>query len=1076
MEHTEFPDFLRFNKHGTILTPDERRRVAEARGVCITCGQVTHRVTAFRRKPLENEHVHNGICLICNAEERAVVDWKKATNNAELMTRRRDYDSRRKIKAGDGKNKLIKAAKSLKVVSSAKSSPVRGKRQFSSAPDINEDASQNVDGTTTAAAATSIPKRSMTVDSTSSQNDAWDILREMRSNPQDIQLLTQKCHELGQIQSTSEGSMYEILEVMNRFPSEIELQRSGLLALWSFILVGGNDVKLEAVDADIIDVVLQSLEIDNEEIACLGMGVLSCLAEGLGVRGKLLEEEAVEVVEKMLRNSLEGETYNAELLYWILRCLVSLLAVSKEHEDFVKENTFVDCELLEDLEAIDDIKEVLLRGDTVHNVLLAMQETDDAECQSLQLGMEFLMSLFSSCNYARCNEKDEEIFIEMCQKAVAIDQPQLFPTMKSLACTCLCFLLNSGSTESSTAAAKQILSVDGFINAAVDVVRMKRQKDEIVRDVMMCTLSHIFYCKQTINNVPHSNSILRACLAGIAKEKTNPFIQETCMWILWGILAAAHEVSPGKSLVKEVLDVAKQAMADPENTNLITLGIAIVADIAVWHRISGLEDTLQIVLDVQSKYSEHANMVAEANRFIANVCKSKKIAALIESKGAGVTSVDLQYKLTMLNSSAEISLDELKGAIEVWNNSNREPNVAAKILYLLAKRTHNVSAASAKLASVAIEFIIDVLRHADNEELHNYACMTLCSIAMTYLRIKALNGFSIRATEAIMEAQHYGLKQLRAIWVLMTLDAEISYTLLNDLVLYLVNAISEHFNSNKEIVSASIVVLSIVLWKSRPLSQTNRTTIERAIGAIIRVMYECLDQAGNSPQIFLYGLRCLRLCAVDAFLHDCIVKEGGIVAIIDGMNVNYDNEQVQEEGSNIIRHIACGSIETKMLIIEADGLDVVLNILFTFGTHAKLVSEAFDIALYVSISSQVRSFIVNQGGLVMITTIMSTLDDAVVQEKALKALSDLISDIDNDLIEMTDLASAVTATVFNHLSEASIQEVGIAILRNLSKRSESTREKLLSSGCCDTVITAITIHMVSTFLIFLHQYPSRLTY
>jgi hypothetical protein len=124
----------------------------------------------------------------------------------------------------------------------------------------------------------------------------------------------------------------------------------------------------------------------------------------------------------------------------------------------------------------------------------------------------------------------------------------------------------------------------------------------------------------------------------------------------------------------------------------------------------------------------------------------------------------------------------------------------------------------------------------------------------------------------------------------------------------------------------------------------------------------------------------------------------------------------------------------------------------------------------------VRSFIVNQGGLVMITTIMSTLDDAVVQEKALKALSDLISDIDNDLIEMTDLASAVTATVFNHLSEASIQEVGIAILRNLSKRSESIREKLLSSGCCDTVITAITIHMVSTFLIFLHQYPSRLTY
>jgi hypothetical protein len=405
-------------------------------------------------------------------------------------------------------------------------------------------------------------------------------------------------------------------------------------------------------------------------------------------------------------------------------------------------------------------------------------------------------------------------------------------------------------------------------------------------------------------------------------------------------------------------------------------------------------------------------------------------------------AIDLKYQMALHTRSYEISQNDLKDAMSVWQKSERDMHLAAKILYLMYKSTYlfiengttrKATTDSSKFVAVAAEFVNDVLNNTSSEHLQQYACNALPPIITLSQKCQIVESLDVSSViMAILGAQRNGVKQLHILWMLMSLDVDLSPSLLDKLTLFLVNAISEHFDSQREIVSASIALLSIVLTKSRPILQANRETVERAIKAVIRVMYDCLDLTGNNPQIFLFGMRCLRLCSVGAFLHDCIVREGGIVAVVDGMNVNFSSVSIQQEGCSILRRISSRSIETKMLIIEADGVDVVLNILVSFDTNTRLVSNALEIIVSLSISRQVRAFFATQGGVIFVKNVMKVQEEeSIIQLKGLQALANLASDIDNEAIEMADIPAAVNSSLFNHLSDSAIQEAGVSILKNL---------------------------------------------
>jgi hypothetical protein len=744
--------------------------------------------------------------------------------------------------------------------------------------------------------------------------------------------------------------------------------------------------------------------------------------------------------------------------------LASLLTIYKEDEEYVSQGNFDDDnDMLEDLEAVDDCKEAIFKGEIVHFVLLAMKarvmnSSTRADCLTLQLGFEFLAQLFSN-NFEGVQMENQQLLLDICEKAVVLATQGLFPTLQNIACACLCSILNS-STGKELTASKPTGWTKGFLKVAVDVLRVKNCKDVVVRDVMMCTLSHTFYWEHAFVDFAHCNSILRFCIASIAAEQTNEFSLVTCLWIIWGLLSGEEKKNPSKRLVLQTTEIVKNSMSEYEKRPVVLiLGLAIMSDVVTLHVIPELDSLIPPIFYLKSKYQENAILNREANKFLSNICTTSEIAAIIENTYAEMdisimacsTSIDLVYKVSVLTGNSEFSLEDLKAAVKTWHQSGRDFHLAAQILYLLTAKTNVYIKSSEKVrnillvkaqnckwstfCSLAIEYVKDVIENTTSIDLQQYACITLnhVSVLAHKLKLECLDVAS--ALRVIVRAQNIGAKQLHATWALLTLYCQLPPSLLNDLASFSINAILDHLGSQADVVSAGVAVLSIISLRSRPLLQVlDKKTIERMIEVVIEVIYECLDQTGNNPEIILSGLRMLRICSDEASLHDVIVKHGGIVAIIDGMAVNHDDATVQEDGCRILRSLSSNKLETKIGLIEADAVDTVLNILVTHGggTDAKLLSDAFEILSCLSISKSTRSFVASQGGLILITNSMKALyDDASVQESGMGALANIASDIDNNIIEMSDMSSTITSALGNHPANINIQRVGLFLVRNL---------------------------------------------
>ncbi|KAL3926717.1 MAG: hypothetical protein SGARI_005516, partial [Bacillariaceae sp.] len=61
-----------FSKNGTALSNAERQKIADKRGVCLNCGVKLCDVKMFKRTPLTNDDVYQGICIKCNGGSSSV--------------------------------------------------------------------------------------------------------------------------------------------------------------------------------------------------------------------------------------------------------------------------------------------------------------------------------------------------------------------------------------------------------------------------------------------------------------------------------------------------------------------------------------------------------------------------------------------------------------------------------------------------------------------------------------------------------------------------------------------------------------------------------------------------------------------------------------------------------------------------------------------------------------------------------------------------------------------------------------------------------------------------------------------
>jgi len=177
------------------------------------------------------------------------------------------------------------------------------------------------------------PKKEYTI-------DVWDIVKEMRLHPNNPQLLTEKCNDLRDKGINQAGSLYEIIDVMRRFPNESKLQVACIGALWSVAAEGGDDGKAEVQDAGGAEVIISAMKCfpDNVDVISHGLGTLSCLCAGYGGRSYLVDDEGIVLLlENILQKfaDKEGEE-RGQILYWVLVCLNSLISDYGDAEIFSK--------------------------------------------------------------------------------------------------------------------------------------------------------------------------------------------------------------------------------------------------------------------------------------------------------------------------------------------------------------------------------------------------------------------------------------------------------------------------------------------------------------------------------------------------------------------------------------------------------------------------------------------------------------------------------------------------------------------------------------------------------------------
>jgi len=136
--------------------------------------------------------------------------------------------------------------------------------------------------------------------------------------------------------------------------------------------------------------------------------------------------------------------------------------------------------------------------------------------------------------------------------------------------------------------------------------------------------------------------------------------------------------------------------------------------------------------------------------------------------------------------------------------------------------------------------------------------------------------------------------------------------------------------------------------------------------------------------------------------------------------------------------------------------------MITHGENANVLSEAFQALSCLSVDKTSRNFIAQQGGVMLIASSMGMLADSVeLHATGLAALCNLASDVEEEILEMSNIYAVVKDSLSQNVEIASIQKQGLALLYNLSMRSRDMRNKLVSSGCLISITKAVENHMTN---------------
>jgi len=307
------------------------------------------------------------------------------------------------------------------------------------------------------------------------------------------------------------------------------------------------------------------------------------------------------------------------------------------------------------------------------------------------------------------------------------------------------------------------------------------------------------------------------------------------------------------------------------------------------------------------------------------------------------------------------------------------------------------------------------------------------------------------------------------LWALMGVQCELDSTLSKEIVYFAIEVmetciLSSEYEFDEFVVSGGMAIFADTFL--RPVDIVHflgEKIVDIVVNVVNTAIYSCLDNKRDHPLIFEFGFCTLRRLCSDDSSRGIIVNHGGVVAVVDGMMSNLENASIQENGCNILWRLSGNDLGMKLNIVEADGVDVIMNVMISHGENASVLAEAFQALSCLSVDRTSRNFIAQQGGVMVIASSMSSLDKSVaVQEAGLAALCNIASDVDEDILDASNIISVVNSSLYHHAKNANVQRKGLALLYNLSIRGEGMKSKLLSSGALTIITKAVKNHTNSS--------------
>jgi len=1228
-DYHELPEVLRFNKYGGVLSPQERDSVAKSKGLCNKCGKVTHKVTALRSVPLNNDDVKNGVCLICHPEQRGAVKEKKSNgrekkNNGNRLslvrgaggkaskllgdvalppmpkkasgrrrTRFKEFKqnhSQHSFKSdadGSGSNGLRSSLTGRKPI--FKRAPTYGhvnnatstSNNLSAASAFSHGGVVPLSGSLTmdplrqkhmlikmggqrkmSGSRRDLNKSTMKIkhDFSAPKNneDAWDIVKEMRGNPLDIELLIRKCHELRSIGTNSAGALYEIIEVMNRHPGERNLQFAAIGALWSVSADGDDDSKAEAIDAGAATVIINALKIfpGDVNLVCWGIGALSSFAEGITGRGSLINSGVIDTLESVLEKYYKAESKVAcAICYWVFRCL--LLMVISYDDNFMSFMNSVTADLtMNDVELDRDELEVFIKTLSKHNIIhlvVSAMASSSMDAQTLSTAFTFLCHVPNECYI----DDEWESLSKVVPPVIQEKTYASFPVMKLLAFAIQCELMkkdpsfpsslsgtsdavrealgkltprrkrpstlssrtssvDSNSSKSSSGSSRSFFGGRRASFASQNDMNSDRPPDHIITDIMIYTLSHALTYSDIVLGFTESKTALKSAIHILGADEAPMFSKISCCWIIFGVFRGSDTIK-NTTFTRQAAGSIQSAMIKHQSSpHLLTIGFAALS--AAGKGITHVKALVDMVLGLKSKFPDEKSLLKEACRFLSNCCESKQdvdyvlsaggleLATILlndEEKSQGREAVHLVYKFVLFAGSSILTLDKYHAILNVRDLAKHNVLLAAEMVYCLTKAVTVRSDAFEEeikgslrnsirrltrndskgiLYPVAetfmfFDFVVEVSEvFGNNRNFMKCACLAIKHIALTAQRAKLK--LEVERPISVVQKALANLKGLHApidaIWAMLGVDhASLGPDIARDVTLSMIDCINGSMGMYghqflESVVHASLAVLSFIFSEQKNVKRKKDVleleTVEKVVELVLAIFFSCLDKHGNFPSIFKFGFRLLQSLCDDHNTCGIIIKHGGIVAVIDAMMTNSEDVAIQTSGCIILRSLSEIDNMSAMNVVEADGVDLLLDIVTTPDTDLGVIAAAMRAILSLSLGQESRLVVEQEGGISVISEAMSEFtDSAQVQETGLATLCFLAAEVDDSFLEASSFFTTVHNALTHHQGNANVHQHGFALLEMLSLKCDAIRNNFVSSGCINCVIEAVMTK----------EYPSR---